>query len=386
MSKTIQEINEKLKKGKAVVFTAEEAVAMAREQGVAASAKKIDVVTAATFGAMCSSGAVLNFGHSEPPIRMTEITLNGVEAYGGLAAVDTFIGATQPGKHTGIEYGGAHVIEDLIAGKEVELSARSGGTDCYTRTEINTKISLKDMNQAYLFNPRNAYQNYSAATNTTKKTKRTYMGTLLPNMGNVTYTTAGELSPLLKDPRLRTIGIGTRILLCGGEGYVVFEGTQAVNKAAKLPNGDMHYAGYTLAVMGDMKGMKSEYIKAATFDGYGVSLYVGIGVPIPVIDEDMMADIAVPNEKLYTYIYDYGESTRSREALKLVSYAELRSGQVEINGRKIRTAPLSSLFKARKIADELKQKLLDGSFEMTQPAAALPYRDGINVLNIKGEK
>ncbi len=173
MSKTIQEINEKLAKGKAVVFTAEEAVQMAKEQGVAACAKKIDVVTAATFGAMCSSGAMLNFGHSEPPIRMAEITLNGVEAYGGLAAVDTFIGATQPGKHTGIEYGGAHVIEDLIAGKEVELIARSGGTDCYTRTDIKTNISLKDMNQAYLFNPRNAYQNYSAATNSTKKTKRT---------------------------------------------------------------------------------------------------------------------------------------------------------------------------------------------------------------------
>ena len=386
MSKTIQEINEKLKNGKAVVFTAEEAVQMAKEQGVAACAKKIDVVTAATFGAMCSSGAMLNFGHSEPPIRMAEITLNGVEAYGGLAAVDTFIGATQPGRHTGIEYGGAHVIEDLIAGKEVELIARSGGTDCYTRTDITTKISLKDMNQAYLFNPRNAYQNYSAATNTTKKTKRTYMGTLLPNMGNVTYTTAGELSPLLKDPKLRTIGIGTRILLCGGEGFVVFEGTQAVNKSAELPNGDTHYAGYTLAVMGDLKGMNSDYVKAATFDGYGVSLYVGIGVPIPVIDEDMMADLAVPNDKLYTYVYDYGFSTRSREELKLVSYAELRSGQIEINGKKIRTAPLSSLLKARKIAGELKEKLLDGSFEMTQPAAKLPYRESLNSLNIKGEK
>lgn len=380
MAKTIGEINEKLSKGKAVVFTAEEAVQMAKEQGVKACAKKIDVVTAATFGAMCSSGAVLNFGHSEPPIRMAEITLNGVEAYGGLAAVDTFIGATQPGKKTGIEYGGAHVIEDLIAGKAVELCASSPGTDCYTRKDIQTKIKLSDMNQAYLFNPRNAYQNYAAATNTTRKTKRTYMGTLLPNMGNVTYTTSGELSPLLKDPKLRAIGIGTRILLCGGEGYVVFEGTQAINNATQLANGDMQYAGYTLAVMGDMKNMKSEYIKAATFDGYGVSMYVGIGVPLPVLDEDMMADLAVPNERLYTNIYDYGTSTRSRESMRLVSYAELRSGEVELGGKKVRTAPLASLYKARLIADELKQKLLNGTFVMTQAAAGLPHRDHINVL------
>lgn len=385
MAKTIAEINEKLKQGKAVVFTAEEAVAMAAEQGVCECAKKIDVVTAATFGAMCSSGAMLNFGHSEPPIRMSEITLNGVEAYGGLAAVDTYIGATQPGKSTGIEYGGAHVIEDLIAGKEIELCAQSYGTDCYTRKSIYTKIRLKDLNQAYLFNPRNAYQNYSAATNTTKKIKKTYMGTLLPNMGNITYSTAGALSPLLKDPKLRTIGIGTRIMLCGGEGYVVFEGTQAINKSERLENGDDYYAGYTLALIGDLKGMKSEYIKAATFDGYGTSLYVGIGVPLPVIDEEMMADLAVPNERLYTNVCDYGISTRMRESLGRVSYAQLRSGEVELCGKKIKTAPLSSLYKARQIAGELKEKLLNGTFVMTQPAAALPVRNSINVLDAAEE-
>ncbi len=385
MAKTIEEINEKIKKGKAVVFTAEEAVKMAKEQGVKACSEKIDVVTASTFGAMCSSGAVLNFGHSDPPIRMSEIFLNGVEAYGGLAAVDTYIGATQPGRDTGIEYGGAHVIEDLIAGKEIELEARSAGTDCYISKEIKSKLRLKDLNQAYIFNPRNAYQNYSAATNTTKTTKHTYMGTLLPGMGNITYSTSGEMSPLFKDPKLRTIGIGTKILLCGGEGYVVFEGTQAVNNVEQLENGDKKYSGYTLAVIGDMRGMKSEYIKAAAFEGYGCTLFIGIGVPIPVIDEDMMADLAVSNEHIYTNVYDYGISERSRKVIKRVTYAELRSGEVEINGKKIRTAPLSSLLKARKIAEELKAKLISGEFVMTRPAAPLPQRESINVLKRGGK-
>ena len=40
MPKTIGEINEKLKQGKAVVVTAEEAVKMAKEQGVKECAKK----------------------------------------------------------------------------------------------------------------------------------------------------------------------------------------------------------------------------------------------------------------------------------------------------------------------------------------------------------
>ena len=381
MKRTIGEINEKLKQGKAVVFTAEEAVKMAKEQGVKECAKKIDVVTAATFGAMCSSGAMLNFGHSDPPIRMCDITLNDVPAYGGLAAVDTYIGATQASKTRDIEYGGAHVIEDLIAGKEVDLHATSPGTDCYVAKEVRSKVKLDDMNQAYIFSPRNAYQNYSAATNSTEKIKRTYMGTLLPNMGNVTYSTSGEMSPLLKDPKMRTIGIGTKIFLCGGEGYVAFEGTQAINNATKLENGDMHYAGYTLSVIGDMKGMNPEYIKAATFAGYGVSMFVGIGVPIPVIDEDMMADLAVSNEHLYTYVQDYGISTRSRENVRRVSYAQLRSGRIELGGRTVKTASLSSLFKARKIADELRQKILSGEFVMTQPVSNLPVNDTVKPLN-----
>jgi len=381
VSKTIGEINEKLKQGKAVVVTAEEAVKMAKEQGIKECAKKIDVVTAATFGAMCSSGAMLNFGHSDPPIRMCDITLNDVPAYGGLAAVDTYIGATQASNTQGIEYGGAHVIEDLIAGKEIELHATSTGTDCYIGKEVRTKIKLSDLNQAYMFSPRNAYQNYAAATNASDTIKRTYMGTLLPKMGNVTYSTAGELSPLLKDPKLRTIGIGTRIMLCGGEGFVAFQGTQAVNKSSELDNGDTYYAGYTLSVIGDLKGMKSEYIKAATFEGYGVSMFVGIGVPLPVIDEDMMADLAVSNDNLYTYIQDYGVSARSREMIKRVSYAQLRTGQIELGGKMVKTASLSSLFKARKIADELKAKVLSGEFVITQPVANLPFNQEFKPLN-----
>jgi len=97
-----------------------------------------------------------------------------------------------------------------------------------------------------------------------------------------------------------------------------------------------------------------------------------------------MADLAVSNDHLYTHVYDYGESHRSRRALARVSYAQLRSGEVEVEGRRVHTAPLSSLLKARKIAAELKAKLLDGSFVMTQPAAPLPHHDSINVLKSEG--
>lgn len=77
-----------------------------------------------------------------------------------------------------------------------------------------------------MVNPRNCYQNYAVAVNSTPETLHTYMGTLLPNYGNVTYSSAGELSPLINDPYFQTIGTGTRIFLCGAQGYVVGEGTQ----------------------------------------------------------------------------------------------------------------------------------------------------------------
>lgn len=207
VKKSFEEINEKIKKGTVVVVTAEEMIDIAKEKGIKDATRYVDVVTTATFGPMCSSGAFLNFGHADPPIRMTEVLLNNVTAYAGLAAVDVYIGATEPSKDKGIEYGGAHVICDLIEGKKVHLKATSPGTDCYPKKEIDTYITKDFINEAYLFNPRNCYQNYNAAVNTSDRTLYTYMGVLQPNMANINYSTSGELSPLLNDPYLRTIGI-----------------------------------------------------------------------------------------------------------------------------------------------------------------------------------
>jgi len=123
MHKSIDQINERIRDGTVRVVTAEEMPAIVAELGEEGALKEVDVVTTGTFGAMCSSGVFLNFGHAEPPIRMERIWLNNVEAYGGLAAVDTYIGATQQSDTREEQYGGAHVIEDLVAGKSVELRA-----------------------------------------------------------------------------------------------------------------------------------------------------------------------------------------------------------------------------------------------------------------------
>ena len=89
-----------------------------------------------------------------------------------------------PGKFA---YGGGHVIEDLVAGKDVRLTAATYGTDCYPRKTLDTWIRLADMNEAVLFNMRNAYQNYNVAVNLSDRVLYTYMGVLQPRMRNANY-------------------------------------------------------------------------------------------------------------------------------------------------------------------------------------------------------
>lgn len=380
--KSYEEINCKIQKGEAVVMTAEEVIKLVAEQGVKKAAEKVDVVTTGTFGPMCSSGAFLNFGHSDPPIKMNKVWLNDVPAYGGIAAVDTYIGATECSE-TQDNYGGAHVIEELIAGKDVRLKAVSYGTDCYPRKEIETMVNKDSLNECFLFNPRNAYQNYAAATNSTDKILYTYMGMLLPKFGNITYSTAGQLSPLLNDPYLRTIGIGTRIFLGGTEGYVAWNGTQHNPSKPRGDNGIPLTPAATLSLVGNLKDMSSEYIKAAVYKNYGISLFVGVGIPIPILDEEMMNFVSVRDEDISTTIFDYGIPERSRPALKTVTYAQLKSGLVELNGKQVRTAPLSSLFKARQIAQTLKERIQTGQFLISTPVSTLPATAKINPLDIK---
>ncbi|MDK2876071.1 MAG: L-aspartate semialdehyde sulfurtransferase [Archaeoglobaceae archaeon] len=352
--KNVEEINEKITRGEVCVVTAEEIKEMISELGPEKVLKEVDVVTTGTFGAMCSTGVVFNFGHADPPIKFKKVWINDVEAYAGLAAVDAFLGATKPSE-TREFYGGAHVIEELVSGKEVELKAIGYGTDCYPRKEIETTLSLEDVNQAVMINPRNAYQRYRAATNSSDRLLRTYMGTLLPNYGNVTFAGTGEISPLNNDPEYRTIGVGTRIFLCGAKGYVIGEGTQH-----SPPFG-------TLMVKGNLKEMKPEFIKACYFHGYAPSIYVGIGIPIPVLDEDIVRALAVRDSDIKTKIIDFGVARRERPVVREVSYAELKSGKVEINGEEVRVSPLSSYYLARKIMKELKKMIEKGEFLLTTP-------------------
>jgi uncharacterized protein (DUF39 family) len=378
VSKTYQEINEKIRKGQAVVVTAEEMVGIVKKKGPARAARDVDVVTTGTFAPMCSSGAFINFGHTQPPIKASKVLLNDVPAYGGLAAVDIYIGATEPTNDDPLnkvrpgsfDYGGGHVLHDLVAGKSVTLRAEAYGTDCYPNRFVEMSVTLDDLPYAVLCNPRNAYQNYNCAVNLSGRTIYTYMGTLKPRLGNANYSTSGQFSPLLNDPYYRTLGLGTRIFLAGAKGYIIWQGSQHNPNIPRLPNGVPRAPAGTLMVLGDLKQMHPRWLIGVSLQGYGCSLALGIGIPIPILDEDLAMSTGVADEDIVTQVKDY--SFNRTDPLCEVNYAQLRSGSIMVEGKEVSTVPLSSYVRAREIAGILKQSIEQGEFELGEPQHLIP--------------
>lgn len=372
----IAEINEKIISKRAVVLTAEELKARVAENGVSKTAKEVDVVTTGTFEPMESSGAMINLGHTDPPIKIRRCLLDGVPTYSGFGAVDLYLGASCAMEETDgdevRERGGGHVIEDLIAGKPVQVKAQGQVTDCYPRATFETTITRETINQFYLFNPRNLYQNFIVGVNGGDRQLFTYLGPLQPRLGNAVYSNPGAMSPLLNDPDLQLVGIGTRIFLGGGIGYVSWEGTQHFPLQKRLPNRTPVGPAATLALIGDAKQMDARWVRGCYFKNYGPSLMLGVGVPLPVLNEEVVARCAVSDKDLVAPIVDFSIPRRVRPTFGLVSYAQLKSGRITIEGKTVRVAPLASLFLSRQVALELKQWIEAGDFTLTEPVAQLP--------------
>ncbi|HBB35469.1 MAG TPA: hypothetical protein DDZ80_18650 [Cyanobacteria bacterium UBA8803] len=380
--RTIAQINDKIGDRAAVVWTVQELKARVADIGVTQIAKQVDVITTGTFEPMESSGAIINLGHTDPPIKIRKCWLDGVPAYAGFGAVDLYLGATQAVDYTGIgdgpdieesrERGGGHVIEDLIAGKLVSLRAIGQVTDCYPRASFETTITRDTINQFYLFNPRNLYQNFIVGVNGGDRPLFTYLGPLQPRLSNAVYSNPGAISPLLNDPDLKSIGIGTQIFLGGGVGYIAWEGTQHFPLQKRLPNRTPVGPAATVALMGDAKQMNPKWVRGCYLKNYGPSLMLGVGVPLPVLNEEVVQCCAVQDRDIVAPVVDFSIPRRVRPTFGLVSYAQLKTGRITIEGKSVRVAPLASIYLSQQIALELKQWIESGTFTLTEPVAPIP--------------
>ena len=132
-----------------------------------------------------------------------------------------------------------------------------------------------------------------------------------------------------------------------------------------------------MMVQGDLKQMSPKWLKGVSIRGYGTSMAVGIGVPIPILNEEMARFTGVSDEEIYTQVVDYGHDYTNgiQRNYGEVNYAQLKSGEIEVAGKKVSTAPLSSVVKAREIAEILKKSIMDKQFFLSEPVDHFPTVD-----------
>ena len=180
-------------------------------------------------------------------------------------------------------------------------------------------------------NPRNAYQRYNAADQFHRPRPPHLHGNAPSLLWECDLLRCGHLKPdigrsTVPDDRGRCPDFPG-----GARGMVVGEGTQ------HSPAGGFG----TLMVTGDMKEMSPEYARAATMHGYGVTLYIGVGIPLPVVDIGVVRSTAIRDEDIVVEVMDYGIPHRNRPAVRQVTYAEPRSG-TDRSVRERKSAPRPS--------------------------------------------
>ncbi len=294
MTRTIAEINERIKKGDAVVLTAQEVCDKVTD-GEELALKDVDVVTTATRAIMSGTYAVLSFPMAEAGtfVRAEKARINGVPACIGpcpnerLGIVDLMVYGTAHSKDRA-DYGGGHLFRDLVAGREVQVEVETSEGESLTNS-----ICLDEIPYARIFSTRNAFKNYVAFVNPRNAPLPTIFSAIEfpPDLSCATVSGCGSLNPIKNDPNLETIGIGTRILLNGAEGFVIGTGTRSM---PSRPN---------LLGLADMHQMSPEYM-GGFITSAGPECIGSWAVPIPVLNESILESILLQDRDIALTIMD----------------------------------------------------------------------------------
>ena len=362
--KTFEEINEKIKIGKAQVLTAQEAKALIKEKGLEYFTKNIDVVTFASFEMHTNALLCLSFGQTDPLIYFSEVSVNNVPAYPcGPTDIALSCIASSP---EDIKYGGAHVLEDLIKGKDINLKASGKNLEVFTNKEFETWFNLKNLNHGKLLLNQAIIQNNIVATNSGEKDINSPMGTLIGKLENSTYNSSSFLNPLINDPYADLIGIGTKIWIAGSNGVITGHGSNHNPLQKRNEHGIPIGPGITLSAIANIESMHSKWVRGGYIKSYGPVLYIGIGVPIPVLNEEIAKHISISDENIYSTIVDFSIPRRTKPIFGQCSYNELRTSTVMINKKPTLSAPLSSIAMAIEICNELKNTILKKDFLLSE--------------------
>lgn len=367
MKRSYEEINEKIKSGKVNVLTASEAKAIINDKGISYFFDKVDIVTCASFEMHTNAWLYLSFGQTDPLIYFLEVSLNNVPSY-VVGPTDIVLSCVSSSRDN-LEYSGAFVIEDLIRGKDIHLKSTGRNYDVYPNKEFDTWFNLKHVNCGRLILNQALNQNNIVACNSGEKDLNTNMGTLIGRLENSTFNSSSYLNPLINDPYLKTIGVGTKIWVGGETGFILGSGTGHNPLQKRNDHGIPIGPAVSLSCIADLTNMQAKWVRAGFLKSFGPVLYVGIGVPIPILNKEIAESIAIDDRNIHTTIVDFSIPRRAKPTFGQCAYAELRTTTVMINKKPTLAAPMSSMAIAIEITDILKESILNKDFILNEPIA-----------------
>lgn len=289
--KSIEMINDSIKRGKAKVFTASEIKEMVRN-GKIPTVDEVDVVTCGTFGIMSGTMAILSVPVSDPGSfrRADTITLNGVPGIPGpcpnegLGLVDCVVYGTSR-RDEG--YGGGHLFKDMVDGVGIDVKVTSEGK------EFTKELKLKDMPFARMIVTRGAFRNYTAFFNPLDGRFKTIFSVTGMNgpSKECSVSGCGEINPIQNDPSMKALKEGSNILLNGARGVIMGTGTRS---SETRPN---------LSAFADMKGMDGNMM-GGFITSEGPECMTSFATAIPITDDDSLRSTFVLDEEIEIPIAD----------------------------------------------------------------------------------
>ncbi|MGB8232774.1 MAG: methanogenesis marker 16 metalloprotein [Methanobacterium sp.] len=293
-TRSIEEINHKIKKGNATVLTAEEVSILVRE-GNTPKAEDVDVVTTGTCGIMSGTAAILHVPVANPGSfkKAKNIFLNGVPGFPGpcpnewLGSVDMIVYGTAHSIYDD-NYGGGFLFKDLVAGKEIEVEMESTDGEI-----IKSKTNIDEIGTAQMIGTRMAFKNYNSFTNPSKELVSSIFHAIDmdgPFIG-LSVSGCGQLNPLQNDPLMKTICSGSKVLLNGSEGIVIGQGTRSSDEK---PN---------LMITADMTKMDPHYLGGFK-TGAGPEIFDSVAAAIPILNDDIMKQTFVQNKDIKLPVAD----------------------------------------------------------------------------------
>ncbi len=366
MPQTIDEINNKIKTNKAQVLTASEAKILIKEKGIKHFSENIDIVTCATFEINTNAFLYLSFGQTDPLIYFMDASINDIPAC-ITGPTDVIISSVSSSKNN-IEYSGSSIVEDLVCKKDLHLKAAGRNLEVFPAKEFETWFNLKDLNYARLFLNQAINQNSIVAANSGDKDINSNMGTLIAKLENSTFNSSSYLNPLINDPACKTIGTGTNIWVAGSRGVILGHGSNHNPSQHKNKHNIPVGPSTTLSLFVDIENMHPKWIRGGFIKSFGPVLYVGIGIPIPVLNDEIAEHLAITDDMINTTIIDFSIPRRSKPILGQCTYNELRTSTVLINNKPTLTASLSSMAYAFEICKTLKEEILNRNFLLAEPS------------------